>query len=169
MGWINSKPLLVGEGNPHDLDLRMALYPRPAHLSGGRLCHNILGFKWAAHYLRAFDRVNLCPREWNMKDAINEANRQHSGSSYNKPHSQFILLGRKVAAAFRMDYVPPFTIWNYWGPNFPNHWMLTLPHPSSRTIDWYDPAKVKLARKLVRIVYPYDLIWPTVDGPMESW
>lgn len=164
MGWANARPLLVGEGNPYGADPRMALFPKPDGASGSRLCHDILGFKWAAHYLRAFDRVNLCPRDWSQKEAIQEAVRQHDGR-----HWQFILLGRKVASAFRLEHVPPFTIWNYWGPNFPNHWMLTLPHPSGRTQDWNDPAKVQLARRLVRLVYPYDLMWPTVDGPMESW
>lgn len=147
-------PLLIGEANPYGSDPYFALYPEPEGSAGHRLCHLVLGFEHAAAYLRAFGRANLCRRDWNMKAA-----RQSAVNMREVTNFQAVLLGRKVAAAFRCEDVPPFTVHRPWGDNFPNRWMVVLPHPSGLCREWNGPAAFLRARELVQSVYPYDLLY----------
>lgn len=153
-------PLLIGEANPYGGDPYFALYPEPEGSAGHRLCHLVLGFKWAATYLRAFERVNLCPRDWSMKAA-----RERAVQLRSVPAFQAVLLGRKVAAAFDLADVPPFTIVTADRPakvREPNHfsrsWTVVLPHPSGLCREWNGPEAFQRARDLVQSVYPYDLL-----------
>lgn len=146
-------PLFIGEANPYGSDPYYALYPRPEGSAGHRMCHLVLGFKYEKAYLRAFERHNLCPKNWSMNAAREEAVRL-----YSVPHFQAVLCGRKVAAAFRLEDVPPFTIHRPWGDNFPSRWMVVLPHPSGLCREWNAEA-FQRARELVQRVYPYDLLY----------
>lgn len=146
-------PLLIGEANPYGSDPYFALYPEPEGSAGHRLCHLVLGFKRALTYLHAFERRNLCPQAWNLRLAREEAIRLYSTTPF-----QAVLLGRKVAAAFRLEDVPPFTIHRPWGDNFKNRWMVILPHPSGLCREWNTAAFLR-ARELVQSVYPYDLLY----------
>lgn len=147
-------PLLIGEANPYGGDPYFALYPEPEGSAGHRLCHLVLGFEYAAAYLRAFERRNLCPKDWSIRAAREEAVRLRSTTPF-----QAVLLGRKVAAAFHLEHVPPFTTHLPWGSEFPNRWVVVLPHPSGLCREWNGPAAFLRARELVQSVYPYDLLY----------
>lgn len=126
------KPLLVGEANPYGGDPYYALYPLPENASGGRLAR-ILGLS-DQRYLDAFDRRNLCPMEWNMKDA-----RANAAAILASERTAVILLGAKVAKAFGLDYAP-----------FTRHQrLLILPHPSGLNRIWNMRGSVARARELV--------------------
>lgn len=62
------KPLLVGEANPYGGDPAYALYPYPRGCSGHRLCEKVMGLT-DREYLDCFERVNLCPTKWSMRQA----------------------------------------------------------------------------------------------------
>lgn len=161
------RPLLIGEANPYGGDPYFALYPEPAGCAGDRLCHLVLGFEYAKSYLDLFDRVNLCPRDWNAKEARGNAVRLAS-----VPAFQAVLLGRKVATAFDLEDVPPFTIVTCDRParvrtaDSPSRgWTIVLPHPSGLCLEWNKPGAFERARELVQSVYPYDLLVRTQAGP----
>jgi hypothetical protein len=145
------KPLVVGEANPYGGDPYFALYPKPENSAGWRLCHLVLGFEYAKTYLDLFDRVNLCPRDWSMKVA-----RERAVQLRSVPAFQAVLLGRKVAAAFRLEDVPPFTVWR--PSEVSRAWCVVLPHPSGLCMEWNKPGAFERARVLVQSVYPYDLL-----------
>lgn len=134
------KPLLVGELNPLGSDLRFALYPKPENGSGGRL-RRILGMTSSA-YLRAFRRVNLCAGEWDAREARLAASRLARETG-----GPFVLLGRKVSAAFGLPYAP-FHTFNRFDRDATRA-ALVLPHPSGRCRAWNDPGAAPLARALV--------------------
>lgn len=136
-------PVLVGEANPRSGDERLALYPRPRTSAGGRLCHSI--FRMAEReYLRAFDRVNLCPRAWCDEDA-----RERAADVFalaKRRGQSVVLLGARVSRAFGFDF-EPFSVRYVEGAR-----VLTLPHPSGRCRAWNDPAAVRRARRLVGLM-----------------
>lgn len=144
-------PLLVGEANPYGADPYFALYPRPEGASGDRLCHLILDFRHEKHYLDLFERVNLCPRDWNTRAA-----RERAVQLRSVPAFQAVLLGRKVAAAFGLEDVPAFSVWR--PSEVSRAWCVLLPHPSGRCTEWNTPGAFQRARELVQSVYPYDLL-----------
>lgn len=83
----------MGEDNPHDADPRLALYPAPSGGAGSRLCQ-ILGVSRAG--LAATWRANLCVSRWTRAAAEIRADELLEG-----PWSGYLLLGTRVAAAFR--------------------------------------------------------------------
>lgn len=139
----NLKPMLVGESNPYGGDDRFALYPAPDGCSGHRLACLILGMH-RAHYLEAFDRVNLVRGKWSVTKA-----RAMAESLWNRPTGQvpkFILLGAKVSAAFQTPFVP-FEISE-------GGTILVLPHPSGLCRLWNEPDAFALARAAVATFAP---------------
>ena len=128
------KPLLVGEANPYGADPDYALYSLPEHASGGRLAR-ILGLS-RTEYLRRFDRQNLCPMEWSLQTARENAERIRGSS-----RAAVVLLGAKVTRAFGLAYVPFTTV----GARF-----FILPHPSGLSRGWNAPEAVQRARDLVK-------------------
>lgn len=128
---IYDRVTLVGEANPYGSDPYFALYPAPDGCSGHRLCCLILGMS-RADYLSTFDRVNLCPHQWDARGAAARA----STLSGRK----CILLGSKVARAFELPF-HPFTL-------FRKDTLLVLPHPSRLCRLWNVPGNIDLARRL---------------------
>lgn len=153
-----SKPLLVGEMNPYGADPDYALYPLPEHASGGRL-QRILGLT-RDEYLDKFDRANLCEGKWSMPAA-----RRRATELLNGEHDVYILLGRKVADAFRHPGASPFTTsFSYrslvvvgdaealLNPPLVQKVRVYLPHPSGLNRVWNDPHAADEARRLLRLL-----------------
>ncbi len=137
------KPLLVGESNPYGADPAFALYPLPAHASGGRLA-KILGMS-RGEYLRTFDRVNLLAAvstdgRWDIRAARAAVDRI--------AHPVRVLLGAKVAAAHGVPF-QPFTTWYQYPLSGEKGTWLILPHPSARCRIWNDPGAAVRARVAV--------------------
>lgn len=160
------RPLLIGEANPYGADPEFALFPAPERSAGWRLCRLVLGLPRLT-YMDLFDRVNLCPKNWNMKEARTRAVQLRS-----VPAFQAVLLGRKVAAAFGLENVPPFTVVTNDRParvrtpdSAGRGWEVVLPHPSGLCLEWNKPGAFERARVLVQSVYPYDLLVRTLAGP----
>lgn len=135
------KPLLVGECNPYGDDPRLALYPDPPTSAGGRLCHRILKMG-EREYLRAFDRVNLCSREWDMMAARLAA--RVVLEEANAKSRVVVVLGANVAAAFGLRPFEPFESYYFNGAR-----VLVLPHPSGRCRIWNVPGMIERARERV--------------------
>lgn len=132
------QPLLVGEANPHGANPEFALYPLPEHAAGGRLAA-ILDMSRST-YLRAFRRVNLCPRRWSMRDA-----REHAAGIASRERGPIVLLGRRVAEAFGFGAAPPFSAQGQF---------YLLPHPSGLNRVWNDPRAAERARALIYPLLP---------------
>ena len=113
--------------------------------AGARLCFDVLGFKHAAEYLRAFDRCDLCGTVWRLPDARKRAAELAAG---DRP---LVLLGAKVCQAFGVTF-EPFTRttlpWRERGRR--GLAAVILPHPSGRCRIWGQPAAATRARALVR-------------------
>lgn len=142
------KPLLVGEANPYGADPEFALYPAPDGSAGHRLATKILGLS-RKDYLERFDRVNLCPQRWAMKEARANA-RAILAQTESRP---VVLFGAKVASAFGLNY-DPFTTRTVASPARPYACfpLIILPHPSGLSRGW-DPnheAAFERARALLR-------------------
>jgi hypothetical protein len=135
------KPLLVGEANPYGGDPYYALYPAPDGCSGHRLCCLILGM--ARHdYLEVFDRINLCPHRWNMREARQRAETIWTGEQAPR----VILCGSKVATAWQVPFVP-FEISE-------GGTVLVLPHPSGLCRLWAQRDSFRRARTAVKMLCP---------------
>jgi len=134
--------LVVGELNPFGADPRLALYHLPRTSSGNHL-RLIMGLS-DADYLR-LARVNLCEGRWDAERARREAARLQSRAA---PGSALVLLGARVASAFRVP--TPFRVSRADGVH-----VLSLPHPSGRCRTWNDPSAVGRARDLLRVVAPW--------------
>lgn len=132
------KPLLVGEANPYGGDPYFALYPHPEGCSGHRLCCLILGMR-RADYLREFERVNLCWRDWDAREARQRA------IELSKVIRPRILLGAKVARAFGLVPFKPFTLED-------GGRTLVLPHPSGLSRSWNDAGAYQRARGFAQLV-----------------
>lgn len=143
------KPLLVGELNPYGADPAFALYPLPGYASGGRL--QVILDLTLREYLDRFDRVNLCTGRWSMGAARQAANE----IALVCPRT-VVLLGRRVASAFGMSGLRPFTVVDesrtsvvvHHGFLGANRYVL-LPHPSGRCRAWNDAGAARLAREVV--------------------
>lgn len=127
---------LVGEDNPYGGDEYFALYPAPDGCSGHRLCCLILGMGRQA-YLDSFDRTNLCRGKWAMLDARRRA-------AELLGNGKLILLGRKVATAFDLDFKPLTVIAD----------VMMLPHPSGRNRLWNEDGIIGRCRKLITEFIP---------------
>jgi hypothetical protein len=137
------KPLIVGEMNPYGVDPAYALYHLPRGAAGNRL-HTILQLS-DVEYLRTFDRVNLCTGKWSAPVARAEARRLVETVD-RRPG--IVLLGKKVAEAFGLYDVEPFTVFargkGRGAPARTN--VVVLPHPSGRNRIWNDPRVAGQAR-----------------------
>lgn len=132
-------PLLVGDANPYyDGDDSMALYHLPVSATGGRL-RAILNLS-SGEYLRSFDRVNLCRLRWVLKTARKKADELVC----DRPGT-IIMLGRKVATAFRKPRQEMFT---------KEGELILLPHPSGRCLLWNDQWALMRARELLADFLP---------------
>ena len=132
------KPLIVGELNPFAGEDYLALFPHPRSSSGGRLCA-FLGLE-PATYLERFDRTNLCRGKWCQRAATDRAGEL----ARQGDRRAFVLLGRRVAAAFGVEF-RPFTV--HVGPDA---LYAQLPHPSGKNRRiWGDPLSIELARRTV--------------------
>lgn len=153
------KVLLVGEVNPYGPDSRFALFPRPRESAGGRLCHDVLGMR-EVDYLRSFDRVNLCVGSWSLVKA-----RARAEELLAEPRAVIVLLGQKVATAFRVDFQPFTHSRLYALEPAPGRWYLetepsllksrpvtvvVLPHPSGLCRLWNEPGSFLRARATLR-------------------
>lgn len=152
---MNPKPVLVGEANPYGADPQYTLYPAPEGSAGERLCCMILGM-YRKDYLREFDRVNLCPEKWFIKEAKREALRR----VWEADGGQYVLLGSKVCSAFGVDYAP-YTSWGFLLPKRDASGEMVecrgivLPHPSGLCRLWNEPGAIERARAAVLAAWPH--------------
>lgn len=140
------RPWLVGEDNPYSLDPAMALYPSPPGCAGWRLCHKVLELS-AAEYIARYRRRNLCGGDrWDNAVARHEA--IAFGHRVEKTADPVVLLGLRVATAFRLKYAP-FTVVDagLGGPP-----IVMLPHPSGRSRAWNESGAYERARQVLRSV-----------------
>ena len=147
------KPLLVGEANPYGGDPEFTLYPSPPGCSGDRLCRLVLGLD-PDDYMGRFDRVNLCPRAWKIRDARIRADAIRK----ERRSSPTILLGAKVCAAFDVSFKPFSMVGDSNVRGRPHDERETgrvpvfvvLPHPSGLSRAWNAPGSYERARELLR-------------------
>ena len=134
------KPLLVGEANPYGSDPYYALYPDPQGCAGWNLCHRVMQLD-PDEYLERFERVNLCPRKWSMKEARERASAYRVATNTER----IVLLGAKVTKAFLDQKFNPFTIQRTVTLTY-----VQLPHPSGLSRAWHEPGAFERARKVLR-------------------
>lgn len=145
------KPLLVGEANPYGDSPRRALWPYPPRSAGARLCRNILGLG-VRDYLRKFDRVNLCSREWDAKLAAETA------AGLILTDQPKILMGAKVCRAFCVAFYAFTKLTPVAVRPIPSTLELVnvdcgalyiIPHPSGLNRFWNEPASIPMTRKFL--------------------
>lgn len=87
-------------------------------------------------YLEAFDRMNLCVGDWDTAEA------RHKAISLSQvwPRRELILLGRRVAGVFDLQFRPFIRLGRF----------LILPHPSGRNRQWNEVGSAERARELIR-------------------
>lgn len=132
------KFVIVGEHNPYGINPEFALYHLPREASGNRLREH-LGLKDATY--EAIDKVNLCSRRWNMKEA------RAAVWDLMVEYDALLLLGSKVRDAF----------------NGPAAWcvlpgdpiLLSLPHPSGLCREWNRKMAREDARALLWRYVPH--------------
>lgn len=154
----NVRAVFVGEVNPYGPRDGFALYPDPPNCAGWRLCHRVLNLT-DAEYLHHYARGNLCTGKWTAEAARVAADvlqrqwvgfdeqRTAAGSLLHPWGTPFVLLGRKVAAAFGCA-AQPFT-----SARCPTHGrlLISLPHPSGLCRVWATrPGAYDSARALLR-------------------
>lgn len=132
------RPLLVGEDNPHSGDPRAALFPAPDGTAGHRLAVKVFGLS-RGDYLSRFYRANLCAGKWGAAEA--RATARGIVAASQQRARVIVLLGRKVAEAFELEYAP-FSRTIALGYNL----VIMLPHPSGRCRAWNDPDSYASAR-----------------------
>jgi mutator protein MutT len=147
--------VVVGEVNPYGADPKYALYDEPAGSAGGRLRRLVFGL-CRTSYRRWTRRFNLCTGAWGPAKA-----RHTVGQIWGRcgPDETIVLLGRKVAGAFGLGHLAPFTrqdVVQVDGGNLLRY--VILPHPSGRCRTWNEPDAVERARALLRQVRP-DVPW----------
>jgi hypothetical protein len=158
-----SRVLLVGEANPYGGDPEMALYHLPRGASGDRL-REILGLRDATY--EAIPKANLCPQEWDLREARGRAERLFYG-----PSDVLVLLGARVRLAFgapgneglfASERRTTLERRGYAGapipeaPAAPGEKILVyLPHPSGRNPIWNNPEARARARSLLNGVAPW--------------
>lgn len=133
------KPVIVGEANPYGGDPYFAMYPSPERSSGHRLCRLVLEMD-EDEYLDRFERVNLCHREWRIKEA-----RERAKTLIKR---DLILLGSKVCGAFGVPYAPFCHTEHKYGV------VVVLPHPSGRCMAWNEFGAFERARDCVLEALP---------------
>lgn len=128
--------VVVGEVNPYGADPRLALYHLPRRASGDRL-RVILGLS-DADYLRHLARRNLCAGRWDCAVA-----RRVAQSLLEEDFSAYVLLGRRVAGAFRVPY-------GFEVARRGLKTLVSLPHPSGLCRVWNEPGSTGRAREILR-------------------
>lgn len=153
--------VVVGEMNPYGADPRYALYDEPVGSAGGRLRRLVFGLG-SGTYHRRTRRFNLCVGAWSTAKARASANRILDLCGQD---DTVVLLGRKVAAAFGLDHLPPFTskVIVREDRKLALRYVL-LPHPAGRCQGWNEPGAYELAREMLIAVRP-DVPWGEADGP----
>lgn len=137
------KPLLIGEANPYGSDPEFALYPAPRGCSGDRLCRLVMQLD-PDDYLERFDRMNLCPREWDLLEARGRAALLLVDARARG--APVVLLGAKVTRACGSAF-EPFTVLS--GTDLvPTR--AVLPHPSGLARAWGVPGAYERARTVLR-------------------
>lgn len=131
--------VLVGELNPYGVEARYALYDMPVNSAGWRLRTKILQLKRTSYH--KLIKYNLCVGVWEAKAASTQAQEILS----QHPEATFILLGRKVAKAFGLDAVPPFSA---------QERFIVLPHPSGLCREWNVEGAYDRALTLVKTHCP---------------
>lgn len=155
--------VIVGEMNPYGADPRYALYDEPAGSAGGRLRRLVLGLR-SDTYHRRTRRFNLCTGVWGPA----KARRYTAGriGSLCGQDDTVVLLGRKVADAFGLDHLAPFTTQAVVSVDEGSvRRYVLLPHPSGRCREWNEPGAYERARELLRQIRP-DVLWGEV--PVEE-
>lgn len=164
--------ILIGESNPYGADPAFALYPLPKNSAGARLQRIVFGLR--RHRYVELPRYNLCGGKWRMAEAraraaAIRAKHVKRGPMFmgEKPDpAVFVLLGRKVAAAFNLAARPPFEVIRQFAHDLlepeRDAVFVLLPHPSGRNAANWGPANVKVARKTLQVFRP-DLPWGEVD------
>lgn len=139
------RPVLVGEANPYGGDPEFALYPSPPGCSGERLCNLILQLD-PDDYVERFERCNLCPHHFGVREARERA----AALLAQSPSRRFVLLGAKVARAFGLAWAP-FTRGEV-RAEYPvaTHSWVQLPHPSGLSRSWNEPGAFERARAVLR-------------------
>lgn len=144
---------LIGEQNPygdrHGHKQRFALYPLPAHASGGRLAR-ILGLT-VDEYLDAFERRNLLgPGRWDVKKA-RAAAVEIRGQV--RDGEVLVLCGARAAAAFQYPSDPLRTFASEHRVDRllgeARYEVLVIPHPSGLSRAWNDPTMAPRVREAV--------------------
>lgn len=138
------KALLVGEANPYGADPDYALYPLPLRASGDRLCTLVMELD-RRDYLNRFDRVNLCPSRWSVREARASAERIRAEDC-----PAVVLLGAKVAGAFGLDFRPFTVVRSGLGECDDGRRFVILPHPSGLCRIWNEPRAFERARAALR-------------------
>ena len=153
--------VVVGEMNPYGGDPRYALYDEPVGSAGGRLRRLVFGLR-SDTYHRRTRRFNLCTGVWSTAKARASASRILGLCGQD---DTVVLLGRKVAAAFGLDHLAPFTSKAivHEDRKLALRYVL-LPHPSGRCRGWNEPGAYELAREMLSAVRP-DVPWGESDGP----
>lgn len=139
---------LIGESNPYGDDPEFALYPRPAHATGGRLAR-VLGMD-DGEYLGTFERRNLLVGDrWSFPRARNAADEI---LMVHPEGDKLVLLGAKVAeafyVAFRVNLCLPRQIpVGYRTSRIRD--TLVIPHPSGRSREMNKPGMAARVRAAV--------------------
>lgn len=147
---MRSRPLLVGEANPHSADPEHALYPWPANSAGARMARH-LGLTHE-DYLNRFERVNLFsipPPVWSKGARDSAVLYATTLLHVFRNVRVIVLLGERVAAAFGCWRQP------WWTVSEQVHYghvvrFVKVPHPSGRSRAWNDPASVHKLRRILK-------------------
>ncbi len=141
------KPLVVGEANPYGGDPYFALYPEPDGCAGHRLATLVFGL-WRKTYLDSFERMNLCPRDWNTTVARVRAN---AIAPMRGPGTWTILCGAKVARAFGLAAATadaPIQL----GRDIAGAGYAVIPHPSGLCRLWNRDVMARVRGELAAVL-----------------
>lgn len=145
--------VLVGELNPYGGDPKFALFDLPVNSAGWRLRNHILRVERRTYF--GFKRHNLCVGRWSNDDARREAGRLYlEVYDSRRVEATFVLLGKKVAAAFGHRAVDPFTRDAVHPGDQPGR-LVFLPHPSGRCRTYNDPKSYERVLELLREAIPH--------------
>lgn len=156
--------VVVGEMNPYGADPRYALYDKPEESAGGRLRRRVLGLRSDTYHGRT-RRFNLCAGAWSAAKARASARQIRSLCGQD---DTVVLLGRKVADAFGLGHLVPFTskLIVHEDEKLALRYVL-LPHPSGRCREWNEHGAYERAREMLCAVRP-DVPWGEADGPAPA-
>jgi hypothetical protein len=139
MTLVTRRPILVGESNPYPCS---PLAPDFPNSSGARLLRmiNEVATMYPSEYEHAFDRRNLCRRQWSDKVAEDQAVKIHRTLRHG---DVVVVLGHKVRRAMRLPRDLKRKIIG--GVTF--YW---VPHPSGLNRIYNDPGTRRRVGRLLR-------------------